>query len=305
MDRPSFAIRIGLVVLLAFGATVVLAGVVKPGLDRLIAASDVVAHSVRFDPTTGSYDFGRVFRRLFMVTTLAVVVLARRWLGRVPMMGTRRGDGRAVFLASGLGAGVVSWLVFVTLLAALGRRSLGLTDLEGWVGGVAAAVPAALLVGLVEEWALRGYLLGGLRREWPVVAAVLATSALYSLLHFLKAPVRVEPGFDPWVGAVTLGEHFRALAGPGVPAGFVGLLLVGVVLSYAYLWTRSLWFAVGLHAGWVFMMQTERYFVNGPTGQRAMYGEGGLLAGWLGWGFLLATLAVLFAATRGLRKRGS
>ena len=67
---------------------------------------------------------------------------------------------------------------------------------------------------------------------------------------------------------------------------------------------RSLSFAVGLHAGWVFLMQTERLFVEGPTGQRAIYGEGGLLAGWPGWSFLLITLAALRLGTSWSRTRG-
>lgn len=304
MERRSFAARVGVVLVLAFAATVAVAPAIKPAVDLLVHVSDTVAHAVRFDSDAGTYDFGRVFRRLFMLTALCVVIGARRRLGHVPIMGIGRDAPRWRFLASGLGAGVFSWLVFTVTMVVVGHRGFGLEGGEGWLGGVAVALVAGLLVGMVEEWALRGYLLGGLGRQWPTPVAVLATSALYSFLHFLKAPVHVDAGFDPWVGAVALGEHFRALGEPGVPAGFLGLLLVGVVLSYAYLWTRSLWFAIGLHAGWVVMMQSERYYIDGPTGQRALYGEDGLLAAWPGWLFLLATLVLLFVATRGLRPGG-
>ncbi len=303
MSRPSFAARIGVVILLVFATTALAGTLLKPAVDALIGVSDTIAHHTRFDPETGTYDFGRVFRRVFMLAALVVVVSSRKWLGRVEMLGTGRADARWRLLGTGFAAGVVSWLAFAACLVVAGRRGIAVDLSQGFLGDVAVALIASLVVGLIEEWALRGYLLGGLRREWPALPAVLAASALYSVLHFLKTPVQVERGFDPLVGVTTLIEHFRALGAPGVPAGFVGLLLVGVVLSYAYLWTRSLPFAIGLHAGWVFLMQTEGHFVDGPTGQGAMYGRGGVLAGWFGWGFLLAMLPLLYAGARALRPR--
>ncbi|HEX9443395.1 MAG TPA: CPBP family glutamic-type intramembrane protease [Candidatus Binatia bacterium] len=43
---------------------------------------------------------------------------------------------------------------------------------------------------------------------------------------------------------------------PAILPGLVGLFLIGLVLSYALLRTRSLYLSIGLHAGWVFGIKT-------------------------------------------------
>jgi hypothetical protein len=40
----------------------------------------------------------------------------------------------------------------------------------------------------------------------------------------------------------------------------IGLLLIGIVLSYAFLRTGTLYLAVGLHAGWIISIKTVRVF---------------------------------------------
>lgn len=296
--HSSFAARMGVVILLIFVSTALAGTLLKPGVDALVGASDWVALKLRYDAVSDSYDFGRVLRRVFMLMALVVVLSTRKWLGTVELLGMRRVDRRGRFALAGFAAGVVSWLLLVSALVVAGRRGIRIDQPDGFLFSITAAFAGAVLVGFIEELALRGYVLGGLKREWPVLPAVFATSSLYSILHFLRTPTRFERGFDPLAGFTTLAEHFGALANPGVIWGFIGLLLVGVVLSYAYLWTRSLPFAIGLHAGWVFLMQTEVWFVDGPTGTRAIYGPGGILTDEFGWGFLMLVLASLFLVTR-------
>ncbi len=283
-----FAILLGGV----FLATVVLAPLVKLALDGLIGTAPGIADTLRLRLDDGVYDFGRVHRRVFLLVALVAIVGARRWLGGVPLLGVRGDEGRLRALGLGLAAGIVSWSAFLLLLLAAGRRTLDAEPAAQWLTALPAAVVTALLVGLVEETALRGYLLGGLAREMPRVAAVLLSSALYSVLHFMRAEVPVQVGrTSPGIGLEALLAHLGPLADPAVLGPFVGLSLVGVVLGYVYLWSRSLPLAIGVHAGWVLLIRLDGLVFLEPLGQRGVYGKDGVLAGVGGWLFLLLLLA--------------
>ena len=93
---------------------------------------------------------------------------------------------------------------------------------------------------LGEELFFRGFALPALRRSWGIVAAVLVSSALFSLLHLDKV-------------------------------GFLGLMEIGVVLAALRWWSGSLWAAVLGHAvnngiaGGAFMLGIEDPEVPPPN----------------------------------------
>jgi hypothetical protein len=88
-----------------------------------------------------------------------------------------------------------------------------------------AAVLMALICGaLAEELIFRGYPFQHLEKAIGTVPAVIAFSAIYGVLHFLNP----SPGI--W--------------------GIVNTVLIGVLLSIAYLRTRALWLPWGIHFGW-------------------------------------------------------
>jgi membrane protease YdiL (CAAX protease family) len=70
---------------------------------------------------------------------------------------------------------------------------------------------------LGEELFFRGYLFPALRKSWGVLAAMLISGALFSLVHF------------EWVG-------------------FLGLMEIGILLAALRLWSGSLWAAILGHA---------------------------------------------------------
>ena len=88
-----------------------------------------------------------------------------------------------------------------------------------------AAVVLTLLFGaLAEELVFRGYPFQRLEQGIGVVPAVIVFSVLYGLLHLLNP----HPGL--W--------------------GIGNSMLIGVLLSVAYLRTRALWLPWGIHFGW-------------------------------------------------------
>jgi uncharacterized protein len=87
------------------------------------------------------------------------------------------------------------------------------------------AVIVALICGaLAEELVFRGYPFQHLEKAIGPVAAVIVFSGIYGVLHLLN------PFPSTW--------------------GILNTVLIGVLLSIAYLRTRALWLPWGIHFGW-------------------------------------------------------
>ncbi|HEX8501099.1 MAG TPA: CPBP family intramembrane glutamic endopeptidase [Pyrinomonadaceae bacterium] len=145
-----------------------------------------------------------------------------RSLGWAPHKGWLR-DGLFGLLAGGAAVG----------LAALVGAAAGVYGFapNGAAGGGALARTLAvsgvvfLLGAVAEEMLFRGYPLQTLLRSWPLWVALVPVSVPFALVHL--ANPNVAPGFT-----------------------FVNTVLAGVWFCVAYWRTRSLWFPLGLHAGW-------------------------------------------------------
>jgi CAAX protease family protein len=119
----------------------------------------------------------------------------------------------------------------------------------GAMGKVAAS---SVGVPLIEESFFRGLLLGILLRSGRVKMSIFATSALYSIVHFLKAPAQTSAVVTWTSGFNSIANSFAQFADPMlVLAAFTTLFLIGWILADARLSTRSLWLPIGLHAGWI------------------------------------------------------
>jgi membrane protease YdiL (CAAX protease family) len=108
-------------------------------------------------------------------------------------------------------------------------------------------------VALIEEALFRGLFLGVLLRGSRPLTAALLSSAIFSIVHFLKAPDQTSTSVGWTSGFISLAHSFDQFTEPMlVLAGFTTLFLIGVILAHARQCTRSLWLPIGLHAGWVF-----------------------------------------------------
>jgi len=117
---------------------------------------------------------------------------------------------------------------------------------------VGRAVAAAAVVPLIEETFFRGLILGILLKSGRRYLAIALTSALYSIVHFLKAPDHTSTMVTWTSGFNSIGHAFVQFADPMlVAAGFTTLFLIGWILADGRLQTRSLWLPIGLHAGWI------------------------------------------------------
>lgn len=163
------------------------------------------------------------------------------------------------------------------------------------------ALLTGAVVAVIEEPLFRGVLLGVLRRKSGAVLAVLSSAVYYALPHFLRAEAKIPADQVHWDSGLTLaGEALRHLADWGHADSFLALWLAGVFLAVLRLKT-NLFYCIGVHAGWVFVLRLSRSLTDlDPKGPRADWvgGYDGMIgwfaAAWLG----LVTLAWLGWAWR-------
>ena len=162
-----------------------------------------------------------------------------------------------------------------------------------------SAVGTAAAVSVLEEILFRGAIFGALRKTWNVPAALLVSSMIYAIVHFLaKADIA---GPVTWTSGLQLLP--LKLAGFGdlhtVIPGFFNLTLVGILLALAYQRTGNLYFSIGLHAGWIFWLKSYAVFTSASTAANTwLWGTDKLIDGWLALVVLIVTLPILLRATR-------
>ncbi|WP_423820318.1 type II CAAX endopeptidase family protein [Salinimicrobium sp. TIG7-5_MAKvit] len=81
-----------------------------------------------------------------------------------------------------------------------------------------------LVIAVVEETLVRGYVLKNLMLSTNKYIALIISSVIFSLMH----------GANPNMSLFS----------------FIDLFFAGMILGISYLYTRNLWFPIGLHFGW-------------------------------------------------------
>ncbi|WP_295450976.1 CPBP family intramembrane glutamic endopeptidase [uncultured Thiodictyon sp.] len=170
------------------------------------------------------------------------------------------------------------------------------------------ALAGGLLIALLEETFFRGALFSAIRRREGWVAAALWPAALYALVHFLK-PGRLPAGmaFD-WSGAFYMVSHvfIDGLRWQNLDS-LAALFVAGVLLALVRERTGHIGWCIGLHAGWVWLIQTTRALTDAnPDAPLAFlvgsYDEfiGALMLAWVG----VVTLAYWYWTGPRVARRG-
>ncbi|MBC8207053.1 MAG: CPBP family intramembrane metalloprotease [Kiritimatiellales bacterium] len=242
--------------------------------------------------------FRRVNDRLVLIFVLALLAPAYRMSGlrgRADFGIPKRSDGFRLF-----GAGLLVAVASMLLVYLIGLFA-GVYRLEPMGQGVAAAllkiVIGTLLIGVIEEILFRGYILTALRKSLGAVPAVLLSSALFAAVHFIKP---AEPEFtDRWYSGFLLFADLFAKPGDTFWPEVCTLFCMGTVLATLSYWTRSVYIAIGLHAGWVWIMMLFRLFAENQGRLVWLYGPGEWISkGWVGPIMALAVWAVVFATRK-------
>jgi membrane protease YdiL (CAAX protease family) len=245
------------------------------------------------------YDPHRVMSRLAQLLILIGLWPFLKAMGLASRDALGYGAPRPVILGAvwrGWLAGVAILLVLSAALLALGVRvPEALT--QAWAGDLAAraakALIGGLLIGLLEETFFRGALFAAVRRRGGAWSAILWTAGLYALLHFMKpGPLPDGVPFDAAGAAQMFVEVFTGVAQWKHVDSMAALFLVGVFLGLVRERTRHIGWCIGLHAGWVFVIQVTRHLTDDdPAAATAwLAGDYDGVIGWLAalWIGLLA-----------------
>jgi membrane protease YdiL (CAAX protease family) len=164
-----------------------------------------------------------------IIVSTAAVYLSRRWLDRRSFvsLGLRLHPGWQVHLLLGAALGIVLQAGIFGIELAMGWLVIGSV---GWRSegspffGLVVMLGVFLAVAWNEELVVRGYVLQNLEGGLGTKLAVIVSSAAFGVLHI----------FNSNSSAVAV----------------LGVSVAGLLLAVAYLVTRTLWLAIGLHLGW-------------------------------------------------------
>ncbi|MGH7951606.1 MAG: lysostaphin resistance A-like protein [Limisphaerales bacterium] len=248
-------------------------------------------------PKIAGEPFNRFVDRSFLILALAGLWPLLRSLGATSWreIGLIRPHGQFKKLFGGFLLGFFSLAIVAGLAIGFGDRifSQNITP-HKIVGTIFSAIATAAIVATLEEILFRGGIFGGLRRiiYWPV--ALVISSAIYALVHFLR---RAElAGAVAWnSGLVLLPQKLAGFADfYALVPGFFSLTLAGILLGLAYQRTGNLYFSIGLHAGWIFWLKSYGAFTTHSPGAKIWFwGSGKMIDGWLAF-FVLAFIFLIF-----------
>ena len=207
-------------------------------------------------PFLRGFPFHRYFSRCLQISALVLLFPAFRAAGirQFSTLGIVRNPGWTRDLIAGLTIGFIP----IAILAAAYIR-FDVYTLKSGVGaaGFLKILATASAVAALEEFLFRGVLLGICLRVLRPIQAGLVSAFVFGIVHFLR--VAKPAGMAPvdWLsGFAQLPLAFSsAPAWPLLGWGFLSLVFAGLILAFATLRTRSLFLAIGLHAGWILGQQ--------------------------------------------------
>ena len=249
--------RLLIFILLVLGVTAVVSPWAATAWDLISGASAAAAED--------RIPFSRFFDRFFMISGIVLFFSCRSLLkiDSLSQLGLSPRTRAASDVAGGLCFALGSMFALGFIMSTAGvyevffRLSLG-ESVELYL----KAILTGLTVGFLEEIFFRGIIFRGLLEDWKPLPAFLTANLFYSALHFVKPGEQYFlSGVEPWAGFRHLFSTFAPFLEPTeIVPGMIGLLLIGIVLSYAFLRTGTLYLSIGLHAGWIISIKTVRLF---------------------------------------------
>ena len=131
-------------------------------------------------------------------------------------------------VGTGIGGAMLAAAVALLAVASMARWVADEGTVPEYVAALATTFIFYAVAAAAEEAMFRGYAFQALVQGIGVWPAVLGSSALFALVHANNPNV--------------------------TPVALANIFLAGVMLAVAYLRTRSLWFATGVHLGWNWTM---------------------------------------------------
>ncbi len=173
---------------------------------------------------------------------------------------------------------------------------------------LAAALFSSIILALLEETVFRGLIFRSFYTAFGAFSGLLFTSLFFAYKHF-KVP---DAAWDyipknvatwdtgwlvAWYDTIGISIQFN-------PVTFASLTMFGGVLAMLYVRTKTLWSAVGFHAGLVFSIMTYRkFFLIGSSPYEKWFGNAGMTNGCAA--LILLSLIFLFLVFKRERNAGN
>jgi membrane protease YdiL (CAAX protease family) len=239
-----------LTLIAALGLALAAAVIIAP-----VAAMAVTVAGLRFP-------FPRIFDRTVMVTSFVTLLLFARRLKLLDFLrqgfGTVRVGFRQTVSGLALATGAIAALFVLAAIVS--------GNMRGSMIAISALryMPAAVLIAIIEEGFFRAFLLAGIEGELGSSGALLASSAVFALVHVVRSTARFYlTGFEPLAGIQNLTACIERVIQPEVGPSLLGLFLLGLVLGEAFILTRRAYCSLGMHTGFVLGAKTWRIAAGG------------------------------------------
>lgn len=214
--------------------------------------------------------------------------------------------------------GIVFGLAMMGVLCAL-NMFLGVrvpSPHKGWLAIANRSINfimSGIFAALIEETICRGILFRLAARTWNVCSGAIIVSVFFALAHFVEsAPEAFHgDGFLKTSTNVFISTLVMLPSEPDFWPRMLNLTLLGVVLSAMVIRTKTIWFGVGAHAAWVWMIKFNNYLtdLNQSSPLLTWFGRRGDFMDSMAAGGILAVMAGLILlraapACISLRKNG-
>ncbi|MBB1125305.1 CPBP family intramembrane glutamic endopeptidase [Thiospirillum jenense] len=176
------------------------------------------------------------------------------------------------------------WIMtsIVLLLLAFGVRVPVLPDAD-WLRRVIQALIGGVLIATIEELFFRGAVFSAIRRRAHVITAILGSAMLYSLVHFVKPIAPPTINITDWHSSfLMIAAGFQSSWQLTNLDSFIALFLAGVLLALIREQRGHIGWCIGIHAGWVWVIQSSRRLTDGVE-QSNWYWLVGNVDGVIGW----------------------
>lgn len=162
----------------------------------------------------------------------------------------------------------------------IGLASVGILAWKGLFTGV--------MVGIIEETWFRGALHSAVQRMWSVGVAIVLVSLIYAAVHFVRADFTIPPAEVDWTsGMVVISNCLHRFRDQAFVDSLFALTAAGLLLGLVRHQTGRIAECIGIHAGWVMVIQLVRKltYPNGSASWAFVVGDydgviGVLVGGW-------------------------
>jgi len=249
------------------------------------------------------FAFHRIASRIAMLAAAIALALISRRLRLTDRASFGYGLPWRAFLrecALGLAVGVALMAVILLLMGLLGLRVWRAdVTLSGTLVAslLITGLQRGLAVALLEETCLRGAMFTAVARESGTRFAILATSLVYALTHFIGRYHIAPEAVNAWSGVALVAGTLKDFAEPAqIADAFVCYFAVGVLLGVVRARTGNIAATLGLHAGFVWIITLASEVSRADPASRLAF----LLSSWSGGGGVVGWLVSAWVLIAGV-----